>query len=105
MRVLQLYNNYQSGGGGETRTGRADRAVVNSARTFGTTCTRDNNSIDSAAAKSTPSLQASIRHRRNGMSRGSFRIGARTSSTCITSTLYFLPLFSMLVRKPMSLLS
>ena len=51
MRVLQLYNNYQSGGGGETRMVELIEQLLTARGHSVHTCTRDNKSIDSAGAK------------------------------------------------------
>jgi len=51
MRVLQLYNNYQSGGGGETRIVEfIEESLVRRGHEV-KTCIRDNHSIRSAASK------------------------------------------------------
>jgi glycosyltransferase involved in cell wall biosynthesis len=51
MRVLQLYNNYQSGGGGETRIVEFIEASLISRGHHVKTCIRDNHSIRSTASK------------------------------------------------------
>ncbi len=51
MRVLQLYNNYQSGGGGETRIVEFIEASLISRGHQVKTCIRDNNSIQSTVSK------------------------------------------------------
>ncbi len=51
MRVLQLYNSYQSGGGGETRIVEFIEASLLRRGHHIKTCIRDNHSIQSTASK------------------------------------------------------